>query len=89
VAAERRLRTEHAAARGAHVHTDDDGEHDRVIHVDVDGYASRVPEARTRAMGQNAVAAQVGRTCSKQLVEVFQHVRSVLLNSGEGSADQG
>jgi hypothetical protein len=85
VAAERRLRTEHAAARGAHVHTDDDGEHDRVIHVD----ASRVPEARTRAMGLNAVAVQIGRKCSKQLVEVFQHVRSVLLNSGEGSADQG
>jgi len=37
---------------GGVARVDDDGDHDRVIHVDVDGYASRVPEARTRPRGR-------------------------------------
>jgi hypothetical protein len=39
----RRLCAEHAAADGADVHTDDDGEHDGLVQVDIHGHALGVP----------------------------------------------
>jgi hypothetical protein len=44
------LRTEHAAALWANVHAHFDGEHNRVIQIDVDGQAHRVPEAWRRTV---------------------------------------